>query len=82
MHMPALLNKYPGYSGISKLQPGYTYMPVWPTLLYSGQTLYGSTDIKSTLFLVSFQSLDPTGGHPPDTSPRSCRGSPVSTVEP
>jgi hypothetical protein len=52
--MPAPLNKYPGYTGISELWPGYSYMPVWPTLLYSGQTQPWSTDIKSTIFLVSF----------------------------
>jgi hypothetical protein len=64
--MPAHLHKYPGYFGLSKLRPGYNYMPVWPMLLYPGQTLSRSTDIKSILFFVSFWSLDPTGGHSPD----------------
>jgi hypothetical protein len=58
------------------------YMPVWPILLYSGQTQLWSTITKSALFLTSSQSLDPTGGHPPDTSPRSCRGPPVLTEGP
>jgi hypothetical protein len=52
--MPALLNKYPGYTGIYELQPGYTYIPAWSMLLYSGQALPWSTGIKSTIFLVSF----------------------------
>jgi hypothetical protein len=58
MHMPALLNKYPSYTGISVLSPGRSYSPARPNL--------GQSDIKSTLFLLSFQSLDPTGGHLPD----------------
>jgi hypothetical protein len=52
--MPALLNKYPGYTGIYELQPGYTYIPAWSMLLYSGQALPWSTGIKSTIVLVSF----------------------------
>jgi hypothetical protein len=57
-------------------------MPDWPALLYSGQTLSRSADIKSTLLFVTFQPLDPTEGHPPDISPRSCRGPPVLTEGP
>jgi hypothetical protein len=71
MYMPTPLNKYPGYTGISVLQPGYSYMPVWPTLLYSGQTQPWSIRQKSTLFLLSFQSLDPTGGHSPTLVPEA-----------
>jgi hypothetical protein len=41
MHMPALLNKYPGYTGISELWLGYTNMPAWPMLSYSGQAILG-----------------------------------------
>jgi hypothetical protein len=44
--MPALLNKYPGYTGIYELQLRYAYMPAWPMLLYSGQALPWSTGIK------------------------------------
>jgi hypothetical protein len=56
--MPACHNKYPGYSGI--------YEPPAGIYLYSGQTITWSAGIKSTTILVSFWSLDPTGGHPPD----------------
>jgi hypothetical protein len=37
--MPALLNRYPGYTGIYEHQPGYTYIPAWSMLLYFGQAL-------------------------------------------
>jgi hypothetical protein len=52
--MPALLNKYPGYAGIYEYQPEYTYIPAWSMLLYSGQALTWSTNIKSTIVPVSF----------------------------
>jgi hypothetical protein len=41
----------------------YSYIPARPLL--------GQTGIKSTTVLVSFYSLDPTGGHPPDIFPHS-----------
>jgi hypothetical protein len=51
--MPALLNKYPGYTGIYEFQPGYTYIPAWSMLLYSSQALTRSTGIKSTIVPAS-----------------------------
>jgi hypothetical protein len=42
-------------------------MPAWPILLYSSQAQPWSTNTKSTTFPMSFWSLDPTGGHPPDS---------------
>jgi hypothetical protein len=54
--MPALLDKYPGYSGIYELQPAYTHMPAGLIFLYSGQAL-GQAGIKVNhdpcIFLVS-----------------------------
>jgi hypothetical protein len=52
--MPALLNKYSGYTGIYEHQPGYTNIPAWSILLYSSRALAWSTDIKSTIVPVSF----------------------------
>jgi hypothetical protein len=87
--MPAYLNIRQHSSAYIPAMPTYVnngrdtaYMPAWPILLCSGQAQPWSTNTKATTFFISFWSLDPIGGHPPDTSPRSCHGPPVLTEGP
>jgi hypothetical protein len=63
--MPALLNRYPSYTGIYEHQPGYTYMPAWPMLFifrpgpYLGQPAYSQPLCRYLSSLLTLPGVIP-----------------------